>query len=89
MVVASRFSRVASVFASVIHSTYSLLQLGGKASNVADAFLFRARASIRISGTTTSFFPFETGLLDFDAFVVEPDGLFDELFHRRVARQIF
>ena len=47
--VSSRFLRVSSVLASVIHSTYSLLWLGLKPSNVARAFafFFKGRREIR------------------------------------------
>src|SRR6478672_11317364 len=54
-VVAKRLFLVASVFASVIHSMYSFLQLYGKFSKVAFAFLFFLRAAVRSSGTTSSF----------------------------------
>lgn len=37
---ASRRERVSACFAPVIHSTYSRLWLGGKASKVARAFAF-------------------------------------------------
>src|SRR5215213_7073097 len=56
MVDASRLSRVGSVFASVIHSTYSFLQEYGKFSNVVFAALFFESAFFRTSGTTSSFF---------------------------------
>src|SRR5690606_11401280 len=52
MACASRFARVSSRFASTIHSTYSRLQLGGKASNVAFAALFFSSATARSSGTS-------------------------------------
>src|SRR4051794_3264695 len=54
-VVASRRSRVSSVFASVTHCTYSFLWLYGKPSNVVSAFLFFFTAARKKLGTTNSF----------------------------------
>ena len=51
--VAARFSRVASVFASVIHSIYSRRWEGEKPSKVACAFLFFFRAAASSGGTPT------------------------------------
>src|SRR5438445_11222296 len=47
---AIRFTRVSSRLASVIHSTYSRLQLGLNAANVAAALLFFFNAAERSSG---------------------------------------
>ena len=56
MAVSRRRERVSSVFAPVIHSTYSFLFVKLKESNVAIAFLFPRRAPMRSSGITSTRF---------------------------------
>ena len=51
-----RFWRVSSRFASVIHSTYSRLWLGLKASKAVLAFLFFCSAPARSAGTRAGAF---------------------------------
>ena len=51
---ASRRARVSSLFASVIHSTYSRLWLGLSASKPACAFLFFLNAAARSAGTSAA-----------------------------------
>src|SRR6266508_936695 len=54
--VSIRFLRVSPVLASVIHSTYSLLWLGLKPSNVARAFAFFFKVAARSGGVAGAFF---------------------------------
>ena len=52
MAVAMRLSRVSSRLASAIHSMYSRLQLGLKAANAAEAFLFALSALLNSAGAS-------------------------------------
>src|SRR5450830_1346692 len=51
---AIRFSRVASVFASVIHSTYSRLKLGLPALKIFSPAALAASAALKKSGTSSA-----------------------------------
>jgi hypothetical protein len=59
--VASLRSRVASVFASRIHSEYSRFRLGLKAAKCFCAFGFLASAAVSAFGTGRGFFAFLSG----------------------------
>src|SRR5206468_2240223 len=79
----TRAARVSSRFASPIHSLYSRLWLGGKASNATRAFLFFASAAVSSGGTGSSargaFFFFSTVIpssFSFIAFFISVESSF-------------
>ena len=86
--VAMRFCRVASVFASVTHSTYSRRWLGLNASKAFRAAGFFFRAAAKSAGTRSGCLRRRRLSRDLDALVVQPGGFLDVGREVAIRRQI-